>query len=144
MIDPSKVLIALNSHVNANLATLGATCIYGGYTASGALFSASPTESYIDFNLLNGAVSRRSVRGGETDFSRGIYQADCYAPKSGASNPDVVALSLAAKVQEVFAQNATLTFSAQDVQIRYCEVSPRLTNDTHIYYAVSVYYHVSA
>jgi hypothetical protein len=146
MISTKSLLIALNVKGKEVATTVGLTeqC-FAGRTLDGDLFERDPNKNYIRFDLLNNDIDRRNLSDNEAEtMLGGIYQVSVYVSKIGKKIPDIEAQGLIDSIRPLFQQGMKLESGGQSVRIYRTDVSPQLSNDTHIYYAVSVYFEVIA
>lgn len=146
MISTRNLLIALNAKGKEVATSAGLTkqC-FSGRTLAGDVFEREPSKNYVRFDLLNNDIDRRTIADNEAEtMLGGIYQISVYVAKVGRKIPDIEAQGLVDSIRGAFPQGMKLENSDQSVRIYRTDVSPRLSNDTHIYCAVSVYVEVIA
>lgn len=146
MISTKNLLIALNKKGKeaATYAELSSQC-FAGRTLEGDVFEREPSANYVRFDLLSNDIERRSLADNEAEtMLGGIYQISVYVSKVGKKIPDIEAQGFVDSIRNSFSQGMKLESGGQSVRIYRTDVSPQLSNDTHIYYAVSVYFEVIA
>lgn len=145
MISTRNLLIALNVKGNEIATALKLTPCFAGRTLDGDVFKRNPNINYIRFDLLNNDIDRRTLADNEAEtMLGGIYQISVYVSKVGKKNPDMEAQGFIDSIRGLFQQGEKLVSGGQSARIYRTDVSPQLSNDTHIYYAASVYFEVIA
>lgn len=143
MISAKKVLAALNTKAVDVATTIDIDYALAGRELDGEYYTTKPDTNYIDFYLITNEIDRRNLANNQDEVMlSSIYQVDVFAGKSKGGSPDMVAIDLVDQVRAEFPDGLTLTNDGQDVEIYRTNISPRLDNDTHVYYAVSVYFNV--
>lgn len=141
MINKKPMLIALNIKANEVSTSLGIDACYMGRDSTGKTYEPSPNTDYIRWDLIPNDIQRRSVKGNETDFMQnGIYQCTVFIGKSSGSNPVIKAPEIMDAVQLAFSQNLALEYDNQTCRINRCSYDVSLSNETHDYEVLSIYF----
>lgn len=141
MINKKPMLIALNKKANEVSTALVIDACYAGRDLSGKTYEPSPDTDFIRWDLIPNDIQRRSVKGNETDFMQnGIYQCSVFVGKSSGSNPILKAPEVMDAVQLSFAQNLELEHGGQTCRITRCSYDVSLSNETHEYEVLSIYF----
>ena len=138
MISLKDTLISLKVKSRSVAGDLGITACYAGRDENGAIFDDSVVENYLRFDLINNEIDRRNLANDDSDVMlNAIWQIGVFVPKV-SMNPSGELLGLVDSVRGAFNQGLVLNA----VQITRSDVSPLMDNDTHFYYAISVYFNV--
>ncbi|MGO1190277.1 hypothetical protein [Vibrio casei] len=141
---------------------------FSGSTIDGAIYKRKPNQAFVKFDLINNDIDRRYLSNSSKEvMMQGIHQIGVYVPKGGSVNADIVAIGAIDEYRKQYVSlfnNSTindwydfftdttinlnllslkqLSEIGQMMQISHTSMSPKLQDDTHVYYVLSAYFNV--
>jgi hypothetical protein len=140
MINMKNVLTALRIKGRDAALSMGLQACYGGRDANGDIFDDTVNESYIRFDLMTNEIDRRGIADNESEVMlNSIYQVKVCASKS-LKYPDIELLGMIDLARAEFMQGEIIAHNGTSLEMIRSDPSPIMSNDTHFYVAISVYF----